>query len=101
MVGFLPDSPRLLIRKDRHEEACDILAALEGNGATASSESVRTQFAIIKDTLDREHMNQYTWYQLLTGKGPNGVLRRMLLGAGAQAMCQLTGIALTSYVSYL
>lgn len=97
LCPFLPDSPRLLIRKGRYEEAYEVLAALEGHGATSSSPAVKTQFNIIKDVLDREHMNTYTWYQLLTGKGPSGVLRRMILGAWMQAMNQISGINVTSY----
>ncbi|KAG0652492.1 Sugar transporter STL1 [Hyphodiscus hymeniophilus] len=97
LCPFLPDSPRLLIRKGRYDEAYEVLAALEGHGATVSSPAVTTQFNIIKDVLDREHMNTYTWGQLLTGKGPSGVLRRMILGAWMQAMNQISGINVTSY----
>lgn len=69
MCPFLPDSPRLLIRKGKYSEAREVLAALEGNGATADSHSVKTQFNVIKDILDRENLNSYTWLQLVTGKG--------------------------------
>jgi len=69
LCPFLPDSPRLLIRKGKYEEACEVIAALEGNGATVESPSVKAQFNIIKDILDREHMTTYTWWQLLTGRG--------------------------------
>jgi hypothetical protein len=86
-----------LIRKGRYDEAYEVLAALEGHGATVDSQAVKTQFNIIKDVLDREHMNTYTWVQLLTGKGPSGVLRRMVLGAWMQAMNQISGINVTSY----
>jgi hypothetical protein len=92
MCPFLPDSPRLLIRKGKNEEALDVLAALEGHGATPDSPAVITQYNIIKDILDREHLNTYTWWQLLSGKGPSGVLRRMLLGAYMQVMNQISGI---------
>ena len=54
MCPFLPDSPRLLIRKGKHDEALEVLAALEGHGATPESASVITQYNIIKDILDRE-----------------------------------------------
>jgi hypothetical protein len=74
-----------------------VLAALEGHGATTDSASVKTQFNIIKDVLDREQMNSYTWFQLLTGKGPAGVLRRMILGAGMQAINQISGVNVTGY----
>lgn len=69
MCPFLPDSPRLLIRKGKFDEAHDVLAALEGNGATSDSPSVKMQFNVIKDILDRENMNSYTWLQLVTGRG--------------------------------
>ncbi|KAI9810486.1 MAG: hypothetical protein M1827_006262 [Pycnora praestabilis] len=102
MCPFLPDSPRLLIRKGKYDEAYEVLAALEGHGATPNSSSVRAQFTVIKEILDREHMTSYTWGQLLTGKGPAGVLRRMILGAWMQAMNQVSGINITSYyMSYI
>ncbi|OAQ72887.1 sugar transporter STL1 [Pochonia chlamydosporia 170] len=97
MCPFLPDSPRLLIRKGMYDEACDVLAALEGNDATADSPTVRTQFSIIKDILDTEYAVTYSWWQLFTGRGPAGVVRRMILGAWMQAMNQISGINVTSY----
>ncbi len=98
MCPWLPDSPRLLIRKGRYDEALEVLAALEVNGATPESASVRTEFNIIKDVLDRETALKYTWWQLLTGRGPSGVVRRMILGAWMQASNQLSGINLKSVV---
>lgn len=97
LCPFLPDSPRLLIRKGRYEEAYEILAALEGDGATVDSQSVKQQFNIIKDVLDRENINSYTWMELLQGKAQRSVLRRMILGAWMQAMNQISGINVTSY----
>lgn len=97
MCPFLPESPRLLIRKGLHEEAAGVLAALEGHGATPTSPSVRTQFSIIKDVLDREYAVDYSWWQLVTGRGPPGAMRRMILGAWMQAMNQISGINVTSY----
>lgn len=94
----------------------EVLAALEGHGATPGSLSVRTQFSIIKDVLDREYAVEYTWMQLITGRGPPGAMRRMILGAWMQAMSviqaqpreradlltrpgrnQISGINVTSY----
>jgi MFS family permease len=94
MCPFLPDSPRLLIRKGKYDEAYDVLAALEGHGATVNSPTVRTQFAIIKEVLDKEYKETYTWWQLATGKGPAGVVRRMILGAWMQAMNQISGVSM-------
>ena len=78
LCPFLPDSPRLLMRKGGDEEAYEVLAALEGHGATVESASVKAQYMVIKDILEREQMNTYSWWQLLTGRGPSGVLRRMV-----------------------
>ena len=102
MCPFLPDSPRLLIRNGKYDDAYDVIAALQSHGATPDSPSVKAQFNVIKDILDREHMNTCSWWQLLTGHGPAGVLRRMILGAWMQAMNQVSGINVTSYyMSYV
>merc|ERR1711939_1244134 len=102
MCPFLPDSPRLLIRKGKYDEAREVIAALQGDGATPEDPRVKTQFNVIKDILDREHMNTYSWWKLLSGRGPSGVLRRMILGAWMQAMNQISGINVTSYyMSYI
>jgi hypothetical protein len=97
MCPFLPDSPRLLIRKGKYDEAYEVIAALQGHGATPESPSVKAQFNIIKDILDREHFNTYSWWQLVTGRGPSGVLRRMILGAWMQAMNQVSNTDPNSY----
>ncbi|OAA53638.1 General substrate transporter [Niveomyces insectorum RCEF 264] len=102
LCPFLPESPRLLLRKNKHREALDVLAALAGNGATADSPSVRAQYQVIYTVLESENMKAYSWLQLLSGKGPAGVLRRMILGICIQVMNQLSGINLTSYyMSYI
>ncbi|KAM0695440.1 hypothetical protein Q7P36_005799 [Cladosporium allicinum] len=93
LCPFLPDSPRLLIRKGKYDEAREVLAALEGHGATPESASVQAEFNVIKDILDRENVNSYTWWQLLSGRGPSGLLRRMILGAIMQMMNQISGIS--------
>lgn len=74
-----------------------MLAALEGHGATPESPTVQAQFNVIKDILDRENLSSYTWWQLITGRGPSGMLRRMILGAWMQASNQISGINVTSY----
>jgi hypothetical protein len=38
-------------------------------------------------------MNTYSWWELVTGKGPSGVLRRIILGAGMQMMNQVSNIS--------
>lgn len=97
MCPFLPDSPRLLIRKGRHREALEVLAALIGDGATVDSPSVQTQYRIINGILEREKAATHKWWQVLLGKGPFSVTRRMILSAWMLAMTQLSGINITSY----
>ena len=94
MCPFLPDSPRLLIRKGKHDEAREVIAALEGHGTTVDSPEVKNQFNVIKDILDREQVKSYSWLQLVTGRGPEGsaLMRRMILGAWMQVMNQISGI---------
>lgn len=69
LCPLLPDSPRLLLRKEKHHEALEVLAALEGDGATAESPSIRAQYQVIYTVLQSENMKSYTWAQLLSGKG--------------------------------
>ncbi|CAL5874185.1 uncharacterized protein PFLUO_LOCUS8473 [Penicillium psychrofluorescens] len=97
MCPFLPDSPRLLIRKGRDQEGLEVLAALAGDGASSTSKEVQSQYRIIKDVLEREQASTYKWYTILAGKGPAGLLRRIILGAWMLAMTQLSGINITSY----
>lgn len=94
---FLPDSPRLLIRKGRRDEALGVLAALEGEGATKETVTVQNQLQIIQAILDKEQTNTHKWYKVISGRGPPGLLRRMILGAWMLAMTQLSGINITSY----
>ena len=97
MCPFLPDSPRLLIRQGRHQEALGVLAALIGGGATENSPSVQTQYRIINDVLEREKFSAHNWWQVLRGKGSFGVVRRMALSAWMLVMTQLSEINITSY----
>lgn len=78
LCPFLPDSPRLLIRKGKHEEAYNVIAALQGVGVAADSASVKTQFNVIKDILDRENVAEYSWWDIIRGKGPRCMLRRLV-----------------------
>lgn len=57
------------MRKDKHHEALEVLAALEGNGATTDSPTVRAQYQVIYTVLESENLKSYSWWQLLSGKG--------------------------------
>ena len=96
-VPWLPESPRWLIAHDQIEEAEQIIADLEVaaiDDAYVITESKEIQYAV-----QYERENGVSWADLLRGRSGKGTatVRRLLLGAGAQAMQQLAGINVTSY----
>ncbi|KAI0471739.1 general substrate transporter [Xylariaceae sp. FL0804] len=84
----LPESPRWLLTKERHEEASTVLAAL--NGKHRQDEDITTQMTFINDAIRVAGAGQTKYKDLTTG-GPTQHFRRMLLGAGSQMMQQLSG----------
>lgn len=97
-VPWLPESPRWLIAHGKIEEADQIIADLEAkeiDDAYVLTESKDIQWAV---EYEREH--GVSWWDLMrgrTGTGNTSTIRRLLLGAGAQAMQQFAGINVTSY----
>lgn len=76
------------------------LEAVEPEDALVVTQSKDIQWAV-----DYERENTVPWSQLLRGKtGPNGgtsTIRRVILGMGAQAMQQFSGINVTSVSSFV
>lgn len=88
MVG-LPESPRWLLTKDRHEEAIKVIAALRGH--TVDAEETRMEVAVIIDSIRASgHVGSTSYRDLLTG-GKTQHFRRCLLGASAQLFQQIGG----------
>ena len=98
-VPWLPESPRWLIAHEYEDEAFQILADLENKHIDDSF--VITQHKEIVYAVQYERKTAVGWWDLLRGKtGPQGgtcTIRRLILGAGTQAMQQLAGINVTSY----
>ncbi|KAJ8995566.1 hypothetical protein HRR80_000333 [Exophiala dermatitidis] len=98
-VPWLPESPRWLIAHEYEDEAFKILADLENR--SENDPFILTQHKEIVYTVQYERENAVKWADLLRGrtgdKGGTKTMRRLILGAGTQAMQQLSGINVTSY----
>jgi hypothetical protein len=96
-VPWLPESPRWLINRDRHDEAQHIIACLEAK--EVNDPHVITHQREIIESVQYERMHGVRWRDLLRGKmtGNTKTTRRLLLGAGTQFMQQFEGINIMSY----
>lgn len=93
---------RWLIAHEYEDEAFQIIADLEGK--TIDDPFVITQHKEIVFAVQYEKENTVGWMDLLrnkTGsKGGTATLRRLILGAGTQAIQQLAGINVTRYEAH-
>jgi MFS family permease len=93
-VRFLPESPRFLIAKDRHEEALNILVKYHAEG-DASSRLVQLEFQEIRETIQKEKLaSKQPWKELFT---TSTNIRRVLIAVGVGLFAQWSGNGLVSY----
>ncbi|SPO07193.1 related to sugar transport protein STL1 [Cephalotrichum gorgonifer] len=86
----LPESPRWLFTKDRHDEGMRVLAALDGK--PVDDVEVRTQAVMIVDNINASgHVGGVTPMSALFTNGKTQNFRRMMLGLSSQMMQQLSG----------
>jgi hypothetical protein len=95
---FLPESPRWLGRRDRWEDAHNVLALVHGKG-NRDSPFVMTELKQIRDQVEFERNNaDATYLELLK---PN-MINRTHIGVFTQIWSQLTGMnVMMSYITYV
>ncbi|EHL01151.1 putative Sugar transporter STL1 [Glarea lozoyensis 74030] len=86
---YLPESPRWLLARDRHEEGINVLAALHGLEVT--DPEVHLQHNLIIDGIKASGAAGKTPYSALFTGGKTQHFRRLLLGASSQFAQQLGG----------
>lgn len=87
---FLPESPRWLLSRDRHEEGLAVISALYG--LPEDHPTTQLQKTIIMDSIAASgHKGGKTPYSALFTNGKTQHFRRMLLGSSSQLMQQVGG----------
>jgi hypothetical protein len=96
-VPWLPESPRWLLSHGRIEEATKIIADLESK--SANDPCVLANREEILFSIEYEHERAIRWRDLVLGRSKESTkaCRRLLLGAGTQAMQQFSGTNIMTY----
>lgn len=94
---FIPDSPRWLMLRDRHDDALEVIARLMGKDLSINDPEVTTEFLSIQSTIQLERKDRVSVGEVLRCKDKTQNLRRLLLSCGTQFMQQFTGVNALGY----
>jgi hypothetical protein len=93
LIFFVPESPRWLVSKDRHDEAYAILTKYHAEG-DPDSEFVRAEMAQIQTTIAIElEASKKSWFDLFTS---SGMRRRVIISTALGLFTQWSGNTLIS-----
>ncbi|KAH0156455.1 general substrate transporter, partial [Aureobasidium melanogenum] len=93
-IWLLPESPRWLVSKDRHEQALKVLAKFHANGDEQNS-LVQSEYLEIRETLRAEkEFSSQGWKGMVSNKGNR---RRITFIALVSFFSQCSGNGLVSY----
>lgn len=82
-MPWLPESPRYLIQKNKHEEARSVLSKLH------DAEEARIEFAQVEAQIKHDQSLPHSWMSLFTKKSYR---KRALFGVGLAIGIQFTGV---------
>lgn len=94
---FVPDSPRWLMLKDRHEDAIRVISRLEGKNVDRNDPAVMNEFLSIQATIEQERRETVSTMDVLRCRDKTQNLRRILLSCGTQFMQQFSGVNALGY----
>ncbi|KAG1852342.1 general substrate transporter [Suillus tomentosus] len=93
-IGFLPESPRWLVKRGRNAEAMAVISAMEDK--PLSDPEVQRTYYGIREAVAVEASSQGSLRELTTG-GPSQNFRRTVIAVVYMMMQQLTGINLVTF----